>query len=209
MEKHPTNSTVDTESKTQSSKATKTKSATTTLKKEKQEASNISHLDLNKPIELDKDKTPLTTIPKIKTDKRSKIAKFLNLRQKEKKELPADIKKYRKWAWTGYILFFIPLLINRKNEYMRLHANEGLDTNIIDALGLTLLLLGTNLKSSLIFWQSAFLSMFFFGVGLLFMSTVTKIFMIIQSIRGKKKQTPWLWKMRLIKKLDNNFEEED
>lgn len=170
-------------------------------KKQPQAKKQVTNLNLDKPIEVDKSKV-VEAAKEIVEDTRSATAKFLNLKKNVKEELPEDIKKYRKWAWTGYILFFIPLLIDKKNEFMRLHANEGLETNIIDLLAVTLLILGTQLKSSMIFWKTAFISMFFMGMGLLFLTTVTKIFMIIQSARGKKKQTPWLWKLRIIKRWD-------
>lgn len=187
----------ETKTKPQTKKLEKAKTETTA---EKATEKKVTSLNLDKPIEVDKAKAKAKAATK--TDTRSATAKFLNLKKSEKEKLDADIQKNKKWAWTAYILFFIPLLIDNKSNYMRLHANEGLDTNLIDLGALLLLLLGTQLKSSLIFWQTAFISMFFMGIGLLFMTTVTKIFMIVQSIRGKKKQTPWLWKARIIKRLD-------
>ena len=194
MEKKPsTKLSVDTEKEIEKPK----------VEKKEAEKKQVTNLNLNKPIEVNKEKAK--EVQKALTpeeDARSATAKFLNLKKHTKEELTADIKKNRKWAWTGYILFFIPLLIDRDSEFMRLHANEGLDTNIIDVLAALLLILGKNLTSSLILWKSIFLSMFFMGVGLLFLTTVTKIFMIVQSARGKKKQTPWLWKTRLIRRWD-------
>ncbi len=172
------------------------------VKKESQTKKKVSNLNLDKPIEVDKEKATEVAKEMVSEDTRSATAKFLNLKKPEKEELPADIKKHRKWAWTGYLLFFVPLLIDKKSEFMRLHANEGLETNIIDALAALLLILGTSLKSTAIFWKTVFISMFFLGIGLLFLTTVTKVFMIIQSARGKKKQTPWLWKTRVIKRWD-------
>ena len=39
------------------------------------------------------------------------------------------------FAWLAYILFFIPLLFKKNNRFVRLHANEGLELNIIDLQG--------------------------------------------------------------------------
>ncbi|MBE5735715.1 MAG: hypothetical protein E7361_04685 [Clostridiales bacterium] len=109
-----------------------------------------------------------------------------------------DIKKTKKYAWLAYILFFIPLLINRKSKFVRLHANEGLEIFIFDLLATALILTNTLITFSAI---SSIIGIIckLFGVGLFILTGITKIFQIIQVIRGKATQTPWLWKSRMIK----------
>jgi len=109
-----------------------------------------------------------------------------------------DIKRTKKYAWLAYILFFIPLCINAKSPFVRLHANEGLDVFIIDMFDTICVLVGQLVKFtglSAIFGMIATL----LGIGIFFLTTITKIFQIVQVCRGKKTQTPWLWKARFIK----------
>ena len=98
----------------------------------------------------------------------------------------------------AYILFFIPLCINKKSQFVRLHANEGLDVFIIDIVASIAMICGKFIKFSAttaIFGHLLFL----LGIGLFALTSITKIFQIIQVLRGKKNQTPWLWKTRFIK----------
>lgn len=127
--------------------------------------------------------------------KKDKFKKFLNLKEKqEKTAIDEDAKQARGYAWLAYILFFIPLFINRKNSFVRFHANEGLEVNIIDLIGLTLTLVGALIKpASLITILLVVL-----GIGLLSLTLITKIIMIIHSIRGKRKQSPWFFKLTII-----------
>ena len=127
--------------------------------------------------------------------KKDKFKKFLNLKEKqEKTAIDEDAKQARGYAWLAYILFFIPLFINRKNSFVRFHANEGLEVNIIDLIGLTLTLVGALIKpASLITILLVVL-----GIGLLSLTLITKIIMIIHSVRGKRKQSPWFFKLTII-----------
>lgn len=109
-----------------------------------------------------------------------------------------DAKKNKKIAWLAYILFFIPLMINKKSQFVRLHANEGLDVFIIDIFATILVVCGKFIpftKSLAIVGHLLFLV----GLGLFALTTITKIFQIIRVALGKKNQTPWLWKTRFIK----------
>lgn len=190
MEKESKVAVAEVETETKKEKQVKTEK-----KKETKEAS----LNLDAPIEVD---TAEVNKTEEKADPRGKVAQFLNLKIPEKKELTEDIKKNRKWAWTAYILFFIPLLINKKSNYLRLHSNEGLDCNIIDVAGAILMLLGKLIKGSTIVAKSILMSMFFLGLGLIALTTITKIVMIICSAKGHTHQTPWLWTWRIIKDYD-------
>ena len=82
---------------------------------------------------------------------------------------------------------------------MRLHANEGLDVNIIDAIAGILMILGKVITSTTILGKSILMTSFLLGLGLIFMTTITKIVMIVCSALGHDHQTPWLWKTRIIK----------
>jgi len=109
-----------------------------------------------------------------------------------------DVKQNKKIAWLAYILFFIPLCINKKSPFVRLHANEGLDVFVIDVVASILMICGKFIKFSTTAAIFGHL-MFLFGIGLFALTSITKIFQIIQVLRGKKNQTPWLWKTRIIK----------
>lgn len=163
-------------------------------------------LNLDNPIEVDKAEVNATEKD---DDTRGKVAKFLNLKKIEKKEISEDAKKNRKWAWTAYILFFIPLLINKNSKFMRLHANEGLDVNIIDLSAIILMLVGKLITGTTILGKSILMASFLIGLGLIFMTTITKIVMIICSALGRDHQTPWLWKTRLIKDLPEEEKKEE
>ena len=108
-----------------------------------------------------------------------------------------------KWiAWTAYILFFIPLLFRRKNRFVRLHANEGLELNIMEIIaGLLiaqyfLLPLWLTIEGT---WALVSIIACAAGFGLALACVITIVLMAILSLAGKYNQTPWLWKKRIIK----------
>lgn len=120
-------------------------------------------------------------------------------RKKKPSNLPPDVQKNKSRAWLAYILFFIPLLIDAQSPFMRHHANEGLEINIFDALGIVLLLLGTLITSTNV-WIAPLLIIFtILGLILLVLTTITKIYMIISTLHGKAVTTPWMWNLRIIK----------
>ena len=108
----------------------------------------------------------------------------------------------RKVAWMAYILFFIPLLFKKNNRFVRIHANEGLELNIVEIL--SGLLIGQYfLLPKLIETISSQISMVSFiicmiGAGLLGACAITCIIALIASLFGNQHQTPWLWKRRMI-----------
>ena len=127
--------------------------------------------------------------------KKDKLKKFLNLKEKqEKPTVDEDAKKARGYAWLAYILFFIPLFINRKNSFVRFHANEGLEINLIDFIGLALTIIGALIK------PTSFITILLVvvGCGLLTLTLVTKVFMIIHAIRGIRKNSPWFFNLTII-----------
>lgn len=113
---------------------------------------------------------------------------------------PEDIKASRKFAWLAYILFFIPLLINKENAYVRHNANEGLEINLCDLIAGILILVNVIVKDS-VGMVASFLFMIgsIVGWGLLILTTITKIYMIVVSLLGKRANTPWFWNLRIIK----------
>ncbi len=110
-----------------------------------------------------------------------------------------DAMQTKNIAWLAYILFFIPLLINKNSAFVRHHANEGLEINIFDFLGLTLLLVGALVDSTVAGVQALMLIFVIVGAGLLVLTLITKIYMIVTTLQGKETNTPWFWDIRIIK----------
>ena len=110
-----------------------------------------------------------------------------------------DAMQTKNIAWLAYILFFIPLLINKNSAFVRHHANEGLEINIFDFLGLTLLLVGALVDSTVAGVQALMLIFVIAGAGLLVLTLITKIYMIVTTLQGKETNTPWFWDIRIIK----------
>lgn len=132
--------------------------------------------------------------PAIKPPKDHKI--------KGKKKIPLDkmeIREAKGYAWLAYILFFLPMLINKKNRFVRVHANEGLDLNIMELLGAILVIpyfVLTDLTGTL---ATVTFVCVLAGVIILGMCAITIIPMMLCSMFGLQFQIPWLWKKRLIK----------
>lgn len=110
-----------------------------------------------------------------------------------------EIREAKAYAWLAYLLFFIPLLINRKNRFARIHANEGLELNFMEILGVALILpyflvtTATGLVHTILFVLALA------GIVLVGMCALTIIPMMICAMCGLQFQTPWLWKKRIIK----------
>ncbi len=110
-----------------------------------------------------------------------------------------EIKSGRGVAWMAYILFFLPLIFKGKNRFVRIHANEGLDLNIAEIVGV-LLALPFFLTSGL----SGILEIVVYVAGILGLvvlsaCAITIIPMIILSLCGAQFQIPWLLRKRIIK----------
>lgn len=114
-------------------------------------------------------------------------------------KLNNDAATTKNIAWLAYILFFIPLLINKTSPFVRHHANEGLEINVVDFVAAILLILGATLPTATA-WVGL-LSVIFtvIGVVLLVLTTVTKLYMIVSTLHGKTVSTPWMWDLRIIK----------
>ena len=112
---------------------------------------------------------------------------------------PEDIRESRAYAWLAYILFFIPVLINRDNAYVRHNANEGLEMNICDLLAGIVILLNTFLNISNILVSFFLMLGSIVGIGVLVLTTITKLYMIFAALFGKVANTPWFWSIRMIR----------
>ena len=110
-----------------------------------------------------------------------------------------DIADAKRYAWLSYILFFIPMLINANSPFVRHHANEGLEINIFDAVGLILVLIGALAKPAVASWHALLIIFVLLGSGILILTTITKIYMIYSTLKGKETTTPWMWDLRIIK----------
>ena len=125
-------------------------------------------------------------------DKKSKYPQSVSSKE--------DIKAGKGVAWLAYILFFIPLLFNGKNPFVRWHANEGLELNLLDILGAGLLVAGWLLKSDNVLISTIYLMMVTIGAIIIALTTFTKLVMIIFCLSGKEARNPWgLRRYRIIK----------
>lgn len=112
-----------------------------------------------------------------------------------------EVKEGKGVAWLAYILFFIPLLIKGKNNYVRHHANEGLEIFIVDVFAVALLCVGYMVKNNNTWIKLALMVSLIAGVVLLILTTITKIVMIIMCLAGKEARTPWLGHIKFIKPI--------
>lgn len=105
-------------------------------------------------------------------------------------------------AWLAYFLFFIPLLFKRKNRFVRLHANEGLELNIVELLSAILIgqyfLLPRVMETMSSTMSTISMWACIIGAGLLGACILTIIPMIIFALFGKNPENPWLWHKRII-----------
>lgn len=113
-----------------------------------------------------------------------------------------EVLSGRKIAWTAYILFFIPLLFRKNNRFVRIHANEGLELNIMEILSGLLVgqyfLLPKLMENISATWSMVSFVVCMVGAGLLGACIITCLIALIASFFGNQHQTPWLWKRRII-----------
>lgn len=138
-----------------------------------------------------------TIVPEEKVREKKQRVRVLN--SKDAVITPEDIRESKKFAWLAYILFFIPLLINRDNAYVRHNANEGLEMNICDLLAGIVILLNTFLNVSNVLVSFLLMLGSIVGIGVLILTTITKIYMIFAVLLGKVANTPWFWSIRMIR----------
>lgn len=112
---------------------------------------------------------------------------------------PDEVKAGKGIAWMAYILFFIPLLFKGKNRFVRLHANEGLDLNIAEIIGVGLMVPFFIMKdlagiTEIVVYTAAIL-----GAVILVACAITIIPVMIASMCGAQFQIPWLLRKRIIR----------
>ena len=109
-----------------------------------------------------------------------------------------EVREGKGIAWFAYILFFIPLLFNRGNRYVRLHANSGLRLNLLELLGGILFSLQYLLTDITGTAKTVVMICGLVGLVVLVACVITLPFMIMGAMFGKQFQVPWLWKKRMI-----------
>lgn len=109
-----------------------------------------------------------------------------------------EVREGRGVAWMAYILFFIPLLFNRGNRFVRLHANSGLKLNLIEIFGGVLFGLQFVLKNVTGTLQTVVTLAGVLGLVLLATCAIILPITIIYAMFGGSFQVPWLWKKRMI-----------
>ncbi|MBE5757882.1 MAG: hypothetical protein E7345_03010 [Clostridiales bacterium] len=110
-----------------------------------------------------------------------------------------EIRQGKGIAWMAYILFFIPLLMKKTNRFVRLHANEGLELNIMELLAVILMAPYFLMKTATGTLLTVITIASLVGFVLLVACALTIIPMILGAMFGKTFQNPWLWKKRIIK----------
>lgn len=111
-----------------------------------------------------------------------------------------EIKSGKGVAWLAYIVFFLPLLFNSKNKFVRWHANEGIKLFFLDIIGAGLFCVGWFLKSTNEIYTLLLLASLTAGTVIIAISVFTRIVMIPFALAGKEAQHPWLFhKHRIIK----------
>ena len=122
---------------------------------------------------------------------------------KEGKEIisldPVEIRSGKKVAWLAYVLFFIPLLMNKTNRFVRLHANMGLELNILEIL--SVILIAPKILLTTVTGTVATILTVLSLVGLVLLASclICLIPMIVGAVLGKPYQRPWLLRKRFIK----------
>lgn len=112
---------------------------------------------------------------------------------------PEQIKSGKLVAWLAYIFFLIPLIFNGKNAFVRHHANEGLELNIIDAIAVGLYFAKQYVVIDNYWVNFALMIGSILSVVLIAITTIVKVFMILFAWAGKEAQTPFFGKARIIK----------
>lgn len=154
----------------------------------------------NETVEVGKVQQKIAEEQKVETTPEVKAEpKMEKIGEKPKFVPTEDAVQNKNIAWLAYLLFFIPMLINSKSPFVRHHANEGLEINIFDFIGLTLLLVGSLVNSTVAAVHALMIIFVIVGAGLLVLTLVTKIYMIIATLQGKETNTPWMWNLKIIK----------
>lgn len=140
-------------------------------------------------------------IIKIDTEKLGPAIKPPKEEKQGKEKISLDkmeIREGKGVAWLAYLLFFIPLLFNRNNRFVRLHANSGLKLNLIEIIGGILFSLQFLVKNATDKTQLIITCCSVAGLAILAACAIMILPMMIYTMAGGQFQTPWLWKKRMI-----------
>ena len=162
------------------------------------DATPLQETDLNN-VNLSDQGEPMIVLNDEEVGKKGKKSDKEGKKKVNKNCSPEQIKSGRGVAWMAYILFFLPLIFNGKNAYVRHHANEGLELNIIDIIGVGLYLAYKFVKVTNYWVNFALMIGSIIGIALVAITTITKLFLIIFALVGKEAQTPFFGKSRMIK----------
>ena len=112
---------------------------------------------------------------------------------------PEQVRAGKGVAWMAYIIFFLPLIFNGRNAFVRHHANEGLELNIIDLIAVGLYLAKRFVTPPNQIVELALMIGSILGLVLIAITTIAKVFLILFSFAGKEAQSPFFGKSRIIK----------
>lgn len=102
-------------------------------------------------------------------------------------------------AWMAYILFFLPLLFAGRKSFVRFHANEGLKINFFDIIAVALVIVGKFITVTDATITLALQIGMFLGIVLELILIECRIVLMLTSLFGKRKQVPFLRKIKIIK----------
>ena len=131
-------------------------------------------------------------------DEIQKGKKTYKLKKYKRDIIPEDRASGRKVAWLAYILFFIPLLFMGNNTFVRHHANEGLELNIMEvvAAGLIIPFFVITAETEAILYT--LVAMFVAGVMLAIILVVCFVMSVVLSLCGQTSSLPFFWGFRFI-----------
>ncbi len=156
-------------------------------------------VETNETVEVGEVKQKVAEPTEVKATEANAEPKYERIGDKPKFVASEDAMQNKNIAWLAYLLFFIPLLINSKSPFVRHHANEGLEVNVFDVIGLTLLLVGSLVNTTVATVHALMIIFVIVGAGLLVLTLITKIYMIVTTLQGKESNTPWMWNLKIIK----------
>ena len=130
--------------------------------------------------------------------------KTYKLKKYKQDIIPEDIKSGRGVAWLAYILFFLPLLFKGRNTYVRHHANEGLELNIMEIVAAGLIAPFVLVQQGMLVAETemmlqVFMIMAVVGVFLAFALVLCMVFSILFAMCGFTSSLPFFWGFRFIK----------
>ena len=143
-----------------------------------------------------------TGVPQDKTshhrDEIQKGKKTYKLKKYKRDIIPEDRDTGKKVAWLAYILFFIPMLFMGNNTFVRHHANEGLELNIMEAVAAALIIPFFVITAETEAILYVLVAMFVAGVMLAIVLVICMLMSIVLSICGQTSSLPFFWGFRFI-----------